>query len=199
MMAPSTARNTARTAPLLLLLALAPFQLASKGCEVATVGEDSAAIEACGGLEGATCDGAEYCQFAEAAQCGAADMTGVCTPKPEACDDSYDPVCGCDGVTYDNECSANAAATSLAARGPCEPAQAESCGGLTGEACPEGQYCTYPDGDPCGAADASGTCVEIPVGCATSQPVCGCDGVTYADVCVAAAAGTPVAAQGECL
>lgn len=35
------------------------------------------------------------------------------------CDDSYYPVCGFDGVTYDNACKALAAGTKAAYRGGC--------------------------------------------------------------------------------
>jgi hypothetical protein len=39
------------------------------------------------------------------------------TPK---CDDSYFPVCGFDGVTYNNACKALANSTKVAHRGVCE-------------------------------------------------------------------------------
>src|SRR4030042_4262997 len=43
------------------------------------------------------CDPEQYCLFD-----GCAAETGVCVPRPEACPGGWDPVCGCDGVTYSN-------------------------------------------------------------------------------------------------
>jgi len=59
-----------------------------------------------------------YCAYKS--QCGATDAGGACTKKPQACTKIYQPVCGCDGVSYGNACSAASAGVSVASTGPCK-------------------------------------------------------------------------------
>lgn len=75
---------------------------------------------ACGGLQGESCNVAQFCSYDIAAQCGAADQTGVCEKLPSACATIYQPVCGCNDKTYPNECAANSAGISVAQEGACE-------------------------------------------------------------------------------
>jgi len=187
--------------------------------------DENCAGQLCGpfpGLPG--CDDDEFCLFPD----GTCDMdggTGICIPYPQACPLLWQPVCGCDGETYSNECSMWVSGVSKDYDGecdepvecytdadclvwdPCVKAYCENgqcvyfedpnCGGQYcwgDEMCPSGQFCNFP-----GCAVETGFCTDIPNMCPWLwAPVCGCDGETYANECIAHSNGISVAYEGEC-
>ena len=85
---------------------------------------DCPPARSCGGLVAdptlSVCPSGFYCAYTPEAMCGAADATGTCKLVPDGgCYTLYAPVCGCDGMTYGNDCEAASAGMGLLHDGAC--------------------------------------------------------------------------------
>ena len=72
----------------------------------------------CGGIAGLPCDANEVCDLRDPT-CAIVDLAGTCVPRPQVYVDIYDPVCGCDQVTYGNDCVRLSAGATFAHVGMC--------------------------------------------------------------------------------
>lgn len=132
----------------------------------------------------ASCADDEYCA---SGFCGG---FGECVvrPDPAECEEqSNNPVCGCDGITYPKRCEAQIAGMQLQFSGAC------ICEDNSG--CASGQFCDLEN-----SCANMGFCVDVPETCEPddTQEVCGCDGNSYANACGAARAEVRVSALGAC-
>jgi hypothetical protein len=147
----------------------------------------------CGGIGGFACPGSQTCDIGACFP----DAQGTCIDKPLFCNKLLAPVCGCDGVTYGNDCMRQVAGAAKDHDGTCSKLGAP-CGGKQGLGCDATTVCDLLQ---CGP-DASGTCVAPAKSpCGKTIPAaqqCGCDGVTYANACQRLLVGVGKDHDGPC-
>ncbi|MCP4447992.1 MAG: hypothetical protein GY811_22055 [Myxococcales bacterium] len=121
---------------------------------------------------------------------GKADSVGSCE---ESCGGQSDGNCWCDDLCADyGDCCDDKADV-------CDAPEPTACGGWLGDTCESDEFCSFTPSAICGFADASGVCAPRPEACITLyDPVCGCNGQTYSNGCMAASAGTSVQKDGAC-
>jgi Kazal-type serine protease inhibitor domain len=95
----------------------------------------------CQCLNGRCCGSDQLCEIPTGACLTEIFPNGTCTSRPNACSDVYLPVCGCDDVTYANDCYRQLAQMPKQADGVC----VGGCPTLPpGGACPNpGKVCFY--------------------------------------------------------
>ena len=153
---------------------------------------DECAVPVCGGNTGLVCEDGSFCET----RAGCDDsQIGRCKEVPDTCSGDYEPVCGCDGVTYSNDCERRRAGVALDRTGRCDGSSVECSDNAD---CLDDEFCSKPSRgeDSC---ESMGECELRPEACVMSlDPVCGCDGVTYDNECEANASGTSVDHPGAC-
>ncbi len=151
------------------------FMLDEQGCEICRCREP----------EPLECRAARDCPQPGAPNCWAECIEGNCevhcNEEPCLCPRLYDPVCGIDGESYSNACEADCAQVEVVHEGLCE--EPEECHEDLN--CAEGLICREDHCEPC-------ICTHI------YRPICGVDGETYGNACIARCAHMEVAYEGEC-
>jgi hypothetical protein len=152
-----------------------------------------------GNEETASCDDGNLTtindQYNESCICEG-DIISSCA-CPELIDPSincpaiYDPVCGCDGITYPNACVAQFGhGIPYWKKGECGNTSGEDVFALCDDGNPNTEQDQYDANCNC-AGEPVPTCIcpdaiDTDIDCTTIfDPVCGCNGITYSNACVA--------------
>ncbi len=163
-------------------------------------------------VEDKDCTTTEFC-----ARVACGDVAGTCADAPVVCEEEGHPVCGCDGVTYWNDCLRRSRGITSSTPGECGY-NARSChhgtkSGPPGDPsiCPAGTFCAHLQSlagdvpsppDFCGP-NAPGSCWALPVVCPDHAGpdrwiACGAPQAVCTTTCDAIRSGTTYARAKSC-
>jgi len=120
------------------------------------------------------CPTGQICDLDAPGRCGGGSILfGHCIVTPQTCAPVDNPVCGCDGQTYANDCARQMAQAQLSYAGACRDAGASTnCGGSIN--CDATQtYCLATNPGYAGNPPWTYACQTIPANCA-ANPTCAC-------------------------
>lgn len=127
---------------------------------------------------------------------------GTCRRRPTFCAAETRPTCGCDGITYLDDCTRRVAGVAAATPGECD-ANALRCG--PGAPCPGGATCALlvMNRDQICGPGAGGVCWGVPAVCPPPTSTerwdaCAPGGARCVDTCAAIVAGLPFRRAGRC-
>ena len=187
----------------LVLVALGAVTVLVGACSEETIVLATVPAEDAGTPHGKRCTTNDDCSqdgFCEKVTCDA--PAGECRRRPTLCAQEQRPTCGCDGITYLDDCLRRAAGVSSSTPGECD-ASALRCSAT--QACPAGATCALlAMRDFMCSPDLAGVCWVIPAVC--PPPVTGdrwdpCapgPGPRCVGTCEAIAAGVPFRRAGRC-
>lgn len=169
-----------------------PCMLSCSGVPLAHAGACGLEGDPCGGLRGLACGEFQACMYSDPDGTTRTEPThsmeeGVCRASIACrCANLDLPMCGTDGRTYGSPCLLGCQGIMLAHEGACGIA-GDTCG--SDDQCQQGLTCKE---NQCAPEEQGCFCPQV------YQPVCGVDGVTYGNGCMAGCAQVGTQHDGEC-